>query len=150
MAPFAAASRSASAKTTLGDLPPSSIDTRLTVPAAARRIAFPVSVSPVNEILSMPGCSAMAAPTTGPGPGTTWNAPGGSPASARSSANISAVRGVTDAGLRTTVFPRERAGAIFHMAWSSGKFQGVIAPTTPTGSRRVRRKASLRPGNVSP
>ena len=150
MAPRAAASRSASAKTTLGDLPPSSIETRLTVPAAARRIALPVSVSPVNEILSMPGCSAIARPTTAPGPGTTLNAPGGRPASARSSANISAVSGVTEAGFRTTAFPIASAGAIFHIAWRRGKFHGVIAPTTPTGSRSVRRKASGRPGNVSP
>ncbi len=63
---------------------------------------------------------------------------------------MSAVSGVADAGLRTTALPSASAGAIFHMACSSGKFQGVIAPTTPTGSRTVIRKASGRPGWVSP
>ena len=80
----------------------------------------------------------------------TLKAPGGRPASASSSANISAVSGVTEAGFRTTALPSASAGAIFHMACSSGKFHGVIAPTTPTGSRSVSRNASLRPGNVSP
>ena len=98
----------------------------------------------------MPACSAMARPTTAPGPGITLKAPGGSPASVSSSASISAVSGVTEAGFSTIAFPSASAGAIFHMAWRSGKFHGVIAPTTPMGSRRVRRKASVRPGNVSP
>src|SRR5262249_58071834 len=116
----------------------------------ALRMALRVAVSPVKEIWSIAGCSAIAAPTTPPGPGTTLNAPGGSPASARRLAKRSDVRGVTEAGLRTTVFPRARAGAIFHIAWSSGKFHGVIAPTTPTGSRGVRSHPSGPPGGVAP
>ena len=49
---------------------------------------------------------------------------------------------MSDAGFRTTVLPSASAGAIFHMAWSSGKFHGVIAPTTPIGSRSVISNAS--------
>ena len=94
----------------------------------------------------MPGCSAIAWPITAPGPVTTWNAPGGSPASARSSPKRSAVSGVTEAGFRTTVFPRASAGAIFHIAWRSGKFHGVIAPTTPTGSRSGQEERVRAPG----
>ena len=45
--------------------------------------------------------------------------------------------GVCSAALSTTVQPVAIAGAIFHAAISSGKFQGMIWPTTPTGSRRV-------------
>ncbi len=41
---------------------------------------------------------------------------------------------VNSAGLSTTVLPIARAGAIFHASISSGKFQGMIWPTTPTGS----------------
>jgi hypothetical protein len=78
------------------------------------------------------------------------NAPAGSPASRRRSPKRSAVSGVSDAGFRTTVLPRASAGAIFHIAWRSGKFQGVIAPTTPIGSRSVISRASGRAGNVSP
>ena len=45
--------------------------------------------------------------------------------------------GVGEAGFKTTVHPAARAGATFHMVMRSGKFQGTIAPTTPTGSRSV-------------
>ena len=47
-----AISRSASAKTTSGDLPPSSRDTRLRLPAEASMIFCPVRWEPVNAILS--------------------------------------------------------------------------------------------------
>ena len=43
------------------------------------------------------------------------------------------VSGVVSAGLRTTVFPAASAGAIFHAAISSGKFQGITCPATPSG-----------------
>ena len=43
--------------------------------------------------------------------------------------------GVSSAGLSTTVLPAASAGATFHEAIVSGKFQGVIRPTTPRGSR---------------
>ena len=43
---------------------------------------------------------------------------------------------VSSAGLRTTVLPAVRAGASFHELMSSGKFQGMIAPRTPTSSCR--------------
>ena len=42
--------------------------------------------------------------------------------------------GVNSAGLSTTVFPMASAGATFHASMSRGKFQGMIWPTTPTGS----------------
>ena len=46
-------------------------------------------------------------------------------------------RGVCSAGLRTTVQPVAKAGPSFQAAISNGKFQGIICPTTPIGSRRV-------------
>ena len=33
-----------------------------------------------------------------------------------------------------TQFPAASAGASFHVAISSGKFHGMICPTTPSGS----------------
>ena len=42
---------SASAKTTLGDFPPSSSDTRLSDPAASRMMPLPTSVEPVKRDL---------------------------------------------------------------------------------------------------
>ena len=62
MIPLAAAARSASSKTTCGDLPPSSRVTRLTFSAAAFATARPVAVEPVNATLSTPGWAASAAP----------------------------------------------------------------------------------------
>ena len=54
MAPSTAASRSASAKTMLGLLPPSSRVTRLSVSAAFFMMIWPTSVEPVKAILSTP------------------------------------------------------------------------------------------------
>ena len=51
----------------------------------------------------------------------------------------------------TTPLPASRAGKIFHEGMATGKFQGVIIPTTPTGWRVVQH--SLSPssdGTVSP
>ena len=77
----AAAARSASAKTRLADLPPSSSVTRLMVPAAPCMIPRPTSVEPVKAILATPGCSTSRRPTTRPGPASTLTTPGGMPAS---------------------------------------------------------------------
>ena len=47
----------------------------------------------------------------------------------------SADNGASSAGLRTTVQPAASAGDSLFTAIRKGAFQGVIAPTTPTGSR---------------
>ncbi len=41
---------------------------------------------------------------------------------------------VCSAGLSTTQLPAASAGASFQAAISSGKFHGMICPTTPSGS----------------
>ncbi len=133
----AAAGMSASAKTTLADLPPSSSVTRLIVPAAAAAIDAPTSVEPVNATLPTAGCSTSRWPTVRPGPTTTFTTPSGTPASRAISAKRSAVSGVSSAGLSTTVLPAASAGASFQAAIASGKFHGVISATTPIGSRKV-------------
>ena len=61
------------------------------------------------------------------------------PASAITSASFIAVSGVVSAGFSTTVLPQASAGASFHAAISSGKFQGMTCPATPSGR-------GLRPG----
>src|ERR1700693_2088318 len=61
--------------------------------------------------------------------------PSGNPASCNSSPSRSAESGVCSAGFSTTVHPAASAGPSFHAAMSSGKFHGMICPTTPTGSR---------------
>jgi hypothetical protein len=120
-----------------GDLPPSSSVTRARCEAAPRMTARPVAVPPVKATLSTPGCSTSGAPASSPNPVTTLNTPGGKPASSNSAANSSVEHGACSAGLTTTQQPAASAGAIFHDASSTGEFHGVIAATTPSGSRSV-------------
>ena len=54
------------------------------------------------------------------------------------SVSLSRLSGVKVAGLMMTVLPAARAGAIFQMAMRKGKFQGMICPQTPMGSRRTK------------
>ena len=49
----------------------------------------------------------------------------------------SALSGVSSAGLCTTTLPAARAAAILVLDRISGKLKGVMAATTPTGSRSV-------------
>ena len=48
-----------------------------------------------------------------------------------------AERGVCVAGLSTTGHPAAMAGASLWATRFSGKLNGLMAPTTPTGTRRV-------------
>jgi hypothetical protein len=93
----------------------------------------PTSVDPVKAILSMSEWLTIASPTL-PSPVMMLTTPGGRPISPQISANFSAVIDVNSAGLSTTVLPIASAGAIFQASISSGKFQGMIWPTTPTGT----------------
>ena len=45
--------------------------------------------------------------------------------------------GVSSDGFSTTVLPHASAGPSFQLAMSRGKFQGVMSPTTPSGSWKV-------------
>ena len=110
-----AASRSASAKTMFGFLPPSSSETFLNKGAAASATLRPVTVPPVNEIVPIFGCAEMAAPTFGPVPWTTLSTPFGRPASTQISQSRNAVIGVSSLGLAIAVFPTAMAGAIFQL-----------------------------------
>ena len=64
--PFTALSRSASAKTIFGDLPPISSVTRALRRAASAAITCPVAVDPVNAIFATPGWATSAAPARAP------------------------------------------------------------------------------------
>ncbi len=48
------------------------------------------------------------------------------------------------------MLPAASAGAIFQLAMLRGKFQGVISPTTPIGSRNVSATPSRSTGIVWP
>ena len=122
----------------LGHLPPSSSVTFFRLPAAALTISLPTSVEPVNATLSTSSCAASAAP-------------GG-----LTEAGDHVDHAVRDSGLGDQLGQPQRgercllgrlehhacsrsasAGPSFHAAISSGKFHGMICPTTPTGSRSV-------------
>ena len=115
-----AAGRSASAKTTLGFLPPSSRATRFTVAAAAAMIERPVCRPPVKETRSTSGLSTSGCPAAAPAPVTRFATPGGRPTSVSAFISQTAVDGVSSLGLRTKVLPAARAGATFHEVCSSG------------------------------
>src|SRR5699024_971722 len=95
---------------------------------------FPVSVDPVKAILRILGWVEIASPVTGPLPGTTLTTPSGIPASLINCAAYNNDKGVCSAGLIKIVHPVARAAPIFHEAMFSGKFHGIICPTTPIGS----------------
>ena len=94
-------------------------------------------------------CSASGSPAPAPKPGSTLNTPGGSPASIASSASRIALSGDFSDGLSTTLLPMASAGASFQVAISIGKFQGTMAPITPSGSRVIRPSSSCGVGAIS-
>src|SRR5208283_5190332 len=128
--------KSQSAKTIVAFLPPSSKETGFTVGAAARMMAEPVRDSPVNVIASTPGCAVRNSPAeSGPKPWITLKTPAGTPAVCITSASNVAVAGVSSDGFTTTQLPQASAGATFQVSSRSGRFHGVIIPTTPSGLR---------------
>ena len=130
-----AQSSSASGKTICGFLPPSSRDTGMIRDAAAVRMRLPTAVEPVKDSLSTSGLLMSASPVTAPTPCTTLSTPGG-----RNSWQIFAIsriaNGASSAVLSTRVLPATMAGAIFMVPSCTGAFHGMMAPTTPYGSRR--------------
>src|SRR5687767_5104488 len=146
----AALARSASANTMLGDLPPSSSEIRFMPLLANSMMREPISVEPVNEIFRTSGCVTSASPICEPEPGRICNTPAGSPASCAILPSINAVKGESDAGFSTTLFPDARAGATFQQAIGNGKFQGTIAATTPIDCFNVKSSPPRETGMVCP
>src|SRR5690606_30061610 len=134
MAPVTAASRSASSNTMNGALPPSSSDIFFSVGAHCAMSFAPTSVEPVKLSLRTMGLAVSSPPMVGGSPVTTLNTPGGTPACSASTASASAEYGVSLAGFTTTVHPAARAGAHLRVIMAEGKFHGVMAAHTPTGS----------------
>ncbi|MNT10508.1 hypothetical protein D3C72_1453420 [compost metagenome] len=94
---------------------------------------FPTSVEPVKDSFLIRSFVASSLPIpTLSFPVMTLKTPFGIPASSASLANAIAENGVWEAGFSTTVQPATKAGATFRVIIANGKFQGVIAATTPT------------------
>ncbi len=62
----------------------------------------------------------------------------------------STASGASSADFTTTALPATMAGAILSAISSSGTFHGMIAPTTPIGSRWVMVSEPGRNGTLSP
>ena len=134
-APATAAATSASSRTRLTDFPPSSRKVRFTVAAPASTTRRPVTVDPVNATMSTSGDVVSTSPVRWSADGTTLTTPGGmSVCSATSRPMRVAFHGVSGAGFTTQVLPMASSGPSLLRVISTGKFQGTITPTTPTGS----------------
>ena len=128
----AAAARSAEGITMNGSLPPSSSTTFLiSLPAMAATDdpagPDPVSVAAITRGRAGPR-STRAEPMS-----RVWKVPGGKPARANRSCRNSAVCGTFEACLSSPTLPAIRAGAAKRIACQSGKFQGMMASTGPSG-----------------
>ena len=115
-------------------MPPNSRVTFFKLLIEEETIFFPTSVDPVKVILSTSLCFASASPAVSPSPVTIFTTPFGIPDFSIKWPKYNAVKGVSSAGLSTTVHPAARAGASFRIAKIKGEFHGIIAPTTPMGS----------------
>jgi hypothetical protein len=125
-----------------GALPPSSSDTFLSVSAAWRISSLPTRVDPVKVILRTSSRAIQAPPIAAASPDTTLTTPAGKPASMPSCSRAWADNGVSSDGLSTTVQPAAKAGPSLRVTMASGKFHGVMAATTPTGSLSTITRAS--------
>ncbi len=150
-ADWAACFQSASAKTMLGDLPPSSRETRFTSGGGglhdlgadgggAGEADF------ANEGMAHEGFADFLARTGKDLQGAGRQA--GFGADVRRGEGRS--EGERRAGLRMTQLPAARAGAVFQQAMGKGKFQGTIAATTPIGWRKVKSRPPRATGMVWP
>ena len=140
--PATASSRSASAKTTIGFLPPISATSVFSPPSAgstrvtASCIHVPTAREPVKATIATSGLSTSVRPTVSPSPGRQISASGGTPASCSSAVSRSAISGVCSAGLSTTALPQASAAAVMPPGIASEKFHGGITATTPRAATR--------------
>ena len=109
----------------------------------------PTSRLPVKVILRTRRSAQIRSPISPPEPVTHWTPSGGKPAWSRISVSFSAESGVSVAGLSTTAFPAASAGPTLWQTRLSGKLKGLMAATTPHGTRIVRPTLPAPPGAPS-
>jgi len=130
-----------------GELLPSSIVTRL-IPAV-RQMCSPTSRLPVNVIFLTRLSATSVSPISPPEPVGVLIPSAGNPASSRISVSFSADSGVSVAGLAMTALPPAIAGPTLWHTRFSGKLKGLIATTTPQGTRIATPNLPLPPGAPS-
>ncbi len=132
-APSTARSRSASCRTIIGSLPPSSSVTGRSSSPAATAMRRPVALEPVKTIFDTPRCGDERGARVTRAVHDAHE-PGGAPASANSRATHSPQSGVSSDGLSTTALPAATAVTVCERGMLSGKFHGEMTPITPSGS----------------
>ena len=119
-----------------GSLPPSSSTVFFSSRPARSATWLPACSLPVSVTATMRG-SAMSPPTAEEPISSVANSPGGKPASRKTSSICSAQRGTLEACLSTAALPAISAGAAKRNTCQKGKFHGITASTTPSGSKRT-------------
>src|SRR3954452_4231653 len=127
-------SRSASGMTIMWFLAPPSAWQRFPCVAAVSWMYFATGVEPTKLTALMPGWCRMAS-TASLSPWTTWNTPSGRPASFSSSARIREAEGTRSDGFRMKQLPQASATGNIHIGTMTGKLNGVMPATTPSGWR---------------
>src|SRR5262245_18819509 len=130
----AATSTSASGSTIMWFFAPPSACTRfpLLVPVVYTWRA--IGVEPTKLTASTPGWVSKPSTATA-SPCTTLKTPSGTPASVSSSASRIDVEGSFSLGFNTNVLPHAIAVASIHNGTITGKLNGVMPTTTPSGCR---------------
>ena len=100
---------------------------------AASATATPAGSLPVSETAAIAG-SSIRRRTIAAGTRSAVKTPSGAPAARNTSAIASADPGTLDACFSTTGFPASSAGTAQRNNCQKGKFQGMTASTTPSGS----------------
>src|SRR4026209_2703219 len=95
---------------------------------------FAIGVEPTKLTASTSGCSSSRSTAT-LSPCTTLNTPSGRPASFNSFARYRLADGSRSEDLSTNVLPQAIATGNIHIGTITGKLNGVIPATTPSGSR---------------
>ena len=116
-----------------GSEPPSSSTVFFRLRPARSAMREPVSELPVSVTARMRG-SSMSGSIAPPATSTVRSSPCGNPASLNASSIASADRGTFEACLSTAPFPAMNAGAAKRTTCQNGKFHGITARTTPSGS----------------
>src|SRR5262249_44926298 len=106
---------------------------------------------PVNEILRTIGEAIRCSETVAGTPNTRLMTPAGTPASSKHFTSSTQPPGVSSDALMMIEQPAASAAEILRTGVSTGKFQGVKAATTPTGSvTTICRTVGLRLGMMRP
>ena len=136
LAALAAAARSASSQMIIGSDPPSSSVTRFAPRAASAMIRSPTGVEPVNAIFRTRGCLTSASPVAGPlaGHDVEHARRAARPRTAARRTAASSAASSPRAWRPPCCRPPAPAPSLLHSS-VVGKFQGTIAPTTPSGRR---------------